>query len=111
MPIIRPPSSLSLTVKVISGGVIAASLNNDSMKSFIFDLDGTLVDSRHDIAESVNLTLDALSIPRLPLEHVIACVGHGVRTLLTKVLSSLDTERDVNEAEALFRKIYKAHLN
>jgi len=80
------------------------------MKSFIFDLDGTLIDSRFDIAESVNLTLDALSIPRLPVEHIITCVGHGVRTLLTKVLLSLGTERDVNEAEKVFRKIYKDHL-
>lgn len=80
------------------------------MKSFIFDLDGTLIDSRFDIAESVNLTLDALSIPRLPVEHVITCVGHGVRTLLTKVLASRGAERDVNEAETVFRQIYKAHL-
>lgn len=80
------------------------------MKSFIFDLDGTLIDSRFDIAESVNLTLDALSISRLPVEHVITCVGHGVRTLLTKVLASLGAERDVNEAETVFRQIYKAHL-
>ncbi len=80
------------------------------MKNFIFDLDGTLIDSRYDIADSVNITLDALSIPRLPVDQIIACVGHGVRALLTQVLQSLGVERDVREVELLFRKIYQAHL-
>jgi len=80
------------------------------MASFIFDLDGTLVDSRYDIADSVNLTLDRLSIPRLPVGQIITCVGNGVRVLLAKVLAKLGVDMDVTEAEMLFREIYSDHL-
>jgi len=85
-------------------------LNKHIMATFIFDLDGTLADSRYDIAESVNLTLDRLSVPRLPVGQIITCVGSGVRALLAKVIVKLGVDMDVTEAEMLFREIYSDHL-
>ena len=44
----------------------------------IFDLDGTLIESKWDIAKSVNLTLQELGLPQRPLEEIFGFVGDGV---------------------------------
>ncbi|HEY7532212.1 MAG TPA: HAD hydrolase-like protein, partial [Nitrospiraceae bacterium] len=48
----------------------------------IFDLDGTLIESKWDIAKSVNLTLAELGLPERPLEEIFGYVGDGVKKLL-----------------------------
>jgi phosphoglycolate phosphatase len=53
---------------------------------FIFDLDGTLVDSLPDIAAALNHALGALSRPPLPLADVQSCVGEGITRLAEKAL-------------------------
>lgn len=45
----------------------------------IFDLDGTLIESKWDIADSVNLTLAELGLPERPLEEIFGFVGDGVK--------------------------------
>ena len=54
----------------------------------VFDLDGTLVDSAHDIAASVNAALARLApaSPPVPLERVVGFVGDGARVLIERVL-------------------------
>jgi phosphoglycolate phosphatase len=51
----------------------------------IFDLDGTLVDSRRDIADAGNAARRSLGLAPLPLEEVIACVGDGVQALVERL--------------------------
>ncbi len=48
------------------------------MDLIIFDLDGTLVDSRQDIAASVNELLSKLGREQLPSQHVFGFIGNGV---------------------------------
>ena len=48
----------------------------------IFDLDGTLIDSREDIANAVNATRRDFNLPPLSLETVVSYVGDGVRKLI-----------------------------
>ncbi len=48
----------------------------------IFDLDGTLIESKWDIAHSVNLTLEELGLSRRPQEEIFGFVGDGVKRLL-----------------------------
>src|SRR5262245_65953492 len=48
----------------------------------IFDLDGTLIESKWDIAESVNLTLAELRLPQRELEEIFGVVGDGVKKLM-----------------------------
>ena len=48
----------------------------------IFDLDGTLIESKWDIADSVNLTLRDLGVPERPQEEIFGFVGDGVKKLL-----------------------------
>jgi phosphoglycolate phosphatase len=60
-----------------------------------FDLDGTLIDSRVDLAESANELLASFGAPPLPVETVAAMVGDGARVLVRRVLAAarLDPER------------------
>ena len=55
-------------------------------EAFIFDLDGTLVDSELDIALSANFTRIHFSLPELPVPTVRDYVGDGVLTLLKRML-------------------------
>ena len=47
------------------------------MSLIVFDLDGTLVDSRLDLAESTNEMLGTYGAPALPVDAVAAMVGEG----------------------------------
>lgn len=54
--------------------------------AFIFDLDGTLVDSRQDIAAATNVARASLGLPALPESELRAYVGDGVMLLLRRAL-------------------------
>ena len=55
------------------------------MKTALFDLDGTLIDSRADIALAVNLTRQDFGLPPKSAQEILACVGEGVRMLIERV--------------------------
>lgn len=76
---------------------------------FVFDFDGTLVDTRHDIAFSVNLALEEMGLPRLPEETIFGYVGKGVAHLMTRALQNTGCA-DVDRAVQLFMKHYGEHL-
>jgi phosphoglycolate phosphatase len=60
----------------------------------IWDLDGTLVDSRSDIAVAANDALAELGRPPLPLATVASFVGDGIGTLIERLLpQGSDAER------------------
>ena len=51
-----------------------------------FDLDGTLIDSSRDLADSVNELLGDLGAPPLPLEDVTKMIGMGAKVLIRRAL-------------------------
>jgi phosphoglycolate phosphatase len=53
---------------------------------FLFDLDGTLVDSKEDIERAVNAVLARMGHPSIPLADVIRFVGDGIEPLMQRVL-------------------------
>lgn len=57
-----------------------------SPKAYIFDLDGTLIDSLADIAESINRMLDARGYPRCEQEVFKQMVGDGMEKLVERAL-------------------------
>ena len=57
-----------------------------TLKAFIFDLDGTLIDSLADIAESINRMLDARGYPRCQQEVFKQMVGDGMEKLVERAL-------------------------
>ncbi len=55
-------------------------------KLFLFDLDGTLIDSRADISKSVNLALRRMQLPPVAVSRIAAFVGDGVQKLIQRTL-------------------------
>ncbi len=74
----------------------------------IFDLDGTLIESKWDIALSVNLTLRELGLPERPEEDIFGFVGDGVKKLLRLAVGEMDETRYA-EALRVFRGHYLDH--
>lgn len=72
-------------------------------RHFVFDLDGTLIDSRQDLADAANAMLATYGAPPLPADDVVAMVGEGARTLVARVLRRASREADVDLDEALGR--------
>jgi phosphoglycolate phosphatase len=75
----------------------------------IFDMDGTLCDTKDDIASAVNLTLKGLGLPEKPFHVIYGYVGSGVRKLLQQAVNEDSGER-FNSAMRIFREYYMAHL-
>lgn len=56
------------------------------LRLLVFDLDGTLIDSRQDLVQSVNATLQHLGLPQLPEAVVASYVGDGAALLVRRAL-------------------------
>jgi phosphoglycolate phosphatase len=63
------------------------------LKLLVFDLDGTLADTRRDLAASVNAALAAIGRGALPVDSVVGFVGDGARNLLLRSLAAAGDER------------------
>jgi phosphoglycolate phosphatase len=89
------------------------------IRLIIYDLDGTLIDSRHDIASAVNWTLKELELGGLPIERIAAFVGNGVQNLMRKALEEAApassgtpprNDKLLERSIKLFRRRYGEHL-
>ncbi len=74
----------------------------------IFDLDGTLIESKWDIATAVNLTLGELGLPVCEQEEIFGFVGDGIKHLLRQAVGEENHAR-YEEALRAFRGHYLAH--
>ena len=79
------------------------------LKLLIFDLDGTLVDSRVDLANSVNAMLRHYKKPELPNEVIGSYIGNGAPMLVRRALGDPDDEAYVQEALLYFMSYYREH--
>ena len=77
----------------------------------IFDMDGTLLDTLEDIADSTNHTLHCLGYPPVSLEKVRASVGNGAAQLLDRVLPGGREDPAFEEALKLQNSYYQAHCD
>ena len=77
-------------------------------KAIIFDLDGTLIDSVDDLANSVNYTLGRLDLPLHTTEEIKSFVGDGVQKLIKRSLGQTHMEK-FDDAFAIFMKHYGVH--
>ncbi len=82
----------------------------DRMELLIFDLDGTLVDSELDLANSVNATLQEIGRKPLSIERIASYVGQGVIVLVSRALGAGATPEDVERAREIFLKYYREHM-
>lgn len=76
----------------------------------VFDLDGTLIDSRRDLAESTNEMLASYGAPALPIDDVAMMVGEGARKLVERALLASGLDAGEPDALARFRRIYDRRL-
>ncbi|MEK6602935.1 MAG: HAD-IA family hydrolase [Nitrospirota bacterium] len=74
----------------------------------IFDLDGTLIESKWDIATAVNLTLRDLGLPVREQEEIFSFVGDGIKHLLRLSVGEENQSR-YEDALRVFRGHYLAH--
>ncbi|MDD2598419.1 MAG: HAD-IA family hydrolase [Kiritimatiellae bacterium] len=73
------------------------------MKTALFDLDGTLTDTRDDLTLAVNLTRADYNLPPITRDAVVAQVGNGVKALIDGIFDPLP------ESYELIINRYKAH--
>jgi phosphoglycolate phosphatase len=79
-----------------------------TFKAVIFDLDGTLLDSIQDIADTMNLILKREGFPLHNLETYKTFVGNGVKKLIFRSLPEEHRkEEKIQEYVTLFREIYQ----
>lgn len=76
----------------------------------VFDLDGTLIDSRLDLAESTNEMLESYGARPLPVDAVAAMVGEGARVLVERALAASGLSTAEPDALPRFRAIYDRRL-
>lgn len=81
---------------------------------FIFDLDGTLVDSRADLVTSLNLALSRRGHPRLSSDLIGSFVGEGVENLVERALGASTGRKpekaEIQETVRVYINEYEGHL-
>jgi phosphoglycolate phosphatase len=80
------------------------------LRLIVFDLDGTLIDSRRDLADSANALLATFDAAPIPDDAVVAMVGEGARRLVGRVLDAAGVTTDVDVALERFLAIYDRRL-
>jgi len=81
----------------------------ERLKFAIFDLDGTLIDSRVDLTNSVNATLRQFGRAELPAEVISTYIGDGASMLVRRALGDPEDERFFSDALAYFLTYYREH--
>jgi phosphoglycolate phosphatase len=77
--------------------------------TYIFDLDGTLLATLQDLADSANHALQSYSMPEHTVEEVRMYVGNGVKKLMERAVPGGLNNPDFDEVYAAFRKHYMLH--
>ena len=83
--------------------------NISSVRAFLFDLDGTLIDSKLDLVNSVNFMLREMHREVLPLATVASYIGHGAPRLVADALGPNAAEADRKRGLEIFLAHYGEH--
>jgi phosphoglycolate phosphatase len=81
----------------------------DTLRLLVFDLDGTLIDSRADLAASINATLRHFRRPELPEAVIAGYIGDGAPMLVRRALGDPEDEQFVDRAIHYFLDYYREH--
>jgi phosphoglycolate phosphatase len=80
-----------------------------SIRALIFDLDGTLIDSKLDLVHSVNATLCELKRPEIPEVIISSYIGNGAPVLVAKSLGPGVPPAELDRALKFFLTHYEDH--
>jgi 2-phosphoglycolate phosphatase len=75
----------------------------------VYDLDGTLVDTRRDIAEAANHMRGEMGLPPMPEKKICGFVGLGLAQLVVGCLETADPAK-AEEGTRIYRAYYSQHL-
>lgn len=89
-------------------GTAALVQKYQNIKFVIFDLDGTLVDSRRDIASAIGVALSAVGGPRVSREQIYPLIGLPLVEMFKRLLPTSRADR-VEEAAEAYRNHYFDH--
>src|SRR5499425_2091612 len=79
------------------------------IRLILFDLDGTLIDSERDLADSVNAMLRHFGRKELPLEVIATYIGDGAPMLIRRALGDPKDEHFLHVALQFFLDYYRKH--
>ena len=86
------------------------AFDSDAVRLVIFDLDGTLIDSRLDLVHSVNAALRHIGRPELPDNVIASYVGDGAPILIQRALGAeAADEALVRKGLEFFLSYYREH--
>lgn len=80
-----------------------------AVRAYVFDLDGTLIDSKMDLVNSVNAMLRTFGRSELSVDTIAGYIGHGAPRLVASALSLDVSEADCQDALAIFLEHYDKH--
>lgn len=80
-----------------------------AVRGVVFDLDGTLIDSRLDIAQATNHALEKLGFPTLAVDRIAGFVGDGAEALLARAAGVGGADPVVRELMGVFLDFYTEH--
>ena len=89
--------------------MMTEKIRKETLQAFIFDLDGTLLDTLGDLAASVNYALKACDMPQHSIDDVRRFVGNGVRLLMERAVPEGAANPRFEEAFTTFRQHYMQH--
>lgn len=78
-------------------------------KLIVYDLDGTLVDTRQDIINAVNFLRKSLGMKALERKTIESYVGYGLKHMISKVIG-IDDDAQVERAAKIYRDYYAQHM-
>lgn len=78
-------------------------------KLVIFDLDGTILNTLDDLADSANAALQKAGYPSRTVEEVRGFVGNGIRKLMERIVPAGCTGEDINRVHEYFTEYYAVH--
>lgn len=80
------------------------------MPLIVFDFDGTIIDSRRDLADSTNEMLATYGAPPQPIDAIAGMIGDGAKKLVERALASAGLDPFEPEALDRYREIYERRL-
>jgi phosphoglycolate phosphatase len=83
--------------------------NFSSVRALIFDLDGTLIDSKLDLIRSVNAMLQEMGREQLHEDTISGYIGHGAPQLVAQALGNNSTQHERERAVKFFLAYYEDH--
>ncbi len=86
-----------------------ADFRLSAVRALIFDLDGTLIDSKQDLIHSVNAMLRELGRGELAAGTISGYIGHGAPKLVARALGDESTEEERQRALQFFLSYYEQH--